>query len=259
MSYRLFIDEVGNDDTKSESERYLSLTSITAKMHIHDNTIQPEIEKLKNELFGHNPPQYPVVLHRREILRKEKPFDCLQDAKINAEWETRILGLIESFPYIAHTVLIDKHEHAKRYGRWQFNPYHYCMLTLVERYVLWLNRHKLTGDVLAESRDKQQDKALKQAFGYIYEKGTDKIPPATVQRCLTSREIKLQPKEANICGLQLVDMLANPGHQLLKCRLRGEQMKGPFAIRVTDLLTKHRYARDPKTGKIEGWGTKTLP
>src|SRR6185437_3364502 len=210
MTCRLYIDEVGNDDTVSESERYLSLTGITTKIHGHDTQIHPEIEKLKNELFGHNPPQYPVILHRREIVRKEKPFDCLQDKKINAEWECRILSLIETLPYIANSVLIDKHEHARRYGEWQYNPYHYCILALVERYVLWLNRNHLRGDVLAESRDKGQDKALKKAFSFIYEHGTKDIPPETMQRCLTSREIKLEKKEGNICGLQLVDVMANP-------------------------------------------------
>ena len=108
MTCRLYIDEVGNDDTVSESERYLSLTGITTKVHGHDTKIHPEIETLKNELFGHNPPQYPIILHRREIMRKEKPFDCLRIAAVNAEWERRILQLIETLPYIATTILIDK-------------------------------------------------------------------------------------------------------------------------------------------------------
>jgi hypothetical protein len=259
MTCRLYIDEVGNDDTVSATERYLSLTGITTKTHGHETKIHPEIETIQNQFFGHNPPQYPVILHRREILRKEKPFDCLQNPQTNIEWETRILGLIETLPYIANTVLIDKQEHSKRYGQWQYNPYHYCMLALVERYVLWLNRHKLTGDVLAESRDKPQDKALKSAFRYLYENGTPNIPVGIMQRCLTSREIKFERKEANICALQLVDMIANPSHQLLKCQLRGETMKAPFTIRVVDALRRHRYARDPKTKKIEGWGLKTLP
>jgi hypothetical protein len=259
MTCRLYVDEVGNDDTASESERYLSLTGVTTKVHGHDTKIHPEIETLKNDIFGHNPPQYVVVLHRKELVRKEKPFDCLQDPTVNAEWETRILGLLENLPYIVNTLLIDKHEHAARYGAWHYNPYHYCMLALVERYVLWLRRQGLTGDVMAEARGKPEDKALKEAFSYLYENGTGNIPAATVQRHLTSREIKLQKKDANVCGLQLADIIANPSHQLLKCKLRGEEMKAAFGSRVVEVLNKCRYAREPKTGKIEGWGLKTLP
>lgn len=259
MVCRLYIDEVGNDDLITPSERYLSLTGVTTKIQIHERTIAPEIERLKSRLFGHNPPQYVVVLHRREIVRREFPFDPLQHEAINADWQSSILGLIEGLPYIANTVLIDKHEHAERYKVWLHNPYHYCMQALVERYVLWLNRHNLTGDVMAESRFKAEDRKLKAAFTYLYENGTDKIPPRIFQKCLTSREIKLEPKTANVCGLQLADMLANPSHQFLRCRLLDEEMKAPFGKQIVDLLLAKHFARNPKTGQIEGWGLKTLP
>jgi hypothetical protein len=259
MDCRLYIDEVGNDDLATESERYLSLTGITTKLHGHNTKIQPEIERLKSDLFGHNPPQWSVILHRREIVRKQSPFDCLQDPKVNAEWESRILSLIGTLPYIANTVLIDKHEHAERYRVWLYNPYHYCAQALIERYVMWLDRNGLTGDVVAESRYKKEDKALKKAFRYVYNNGTAFVSAETMQRRLTSREIKLDSKESNIGGLQLVEMIANPSHQFLKCRLRGEEMKAPFGSRVVKILMEKRYARNPKNGKIDGWGLKTLP
>jgi hypothetical protein len=68
MTCRLFIDEVGNDDTRSVSERYLSLTGIITKTHGHDRRITPAIEALKAKFFGHDPPRKVVVLHRREIF-----------------------------------------------------------------------------------------------------------------------------------------------------------------------------------------------
>ena len=104
------------------------------------------------------------------------------------------MGLIEDLPYIAITVAIDKHAHVEKYSVWHFNPYHYCMRALIERYVLWLNRHKLTGDVVAEPRFKKVDKKLKKSFSYIYDHGTENIPAAIVQARLTSREIKFDPK-----------------------------------------------------------------
>jgi hypothetical protein len=181
----------------------VSLTGIITKIRAHDAVIQPEIEQLKARIFGHNPPQWTVILHRREIVRKEKPyFDCLRDPKANNDWENSLLALIENLPYIATTVTIDKQEHAHKYLVWQFNPYHYCMRALIERYVLWLNRNGLTGDVVAEPRFKKQDKKLKRSFNYIYDHGTEHIPAATIQKCLTSREIKFETKAANVAGLQ---------------------------------------------------------
>ncbi len=260
MTCRLYIDEVGNDDTKTVSERYLSLTGITTKIRAHDAVIQPEIETLKSQIFGHNPPQWNVILHRREIVRKEAPyFDCLWDLTVNEDWERSLLDLIENLPFIATTVTIDKQEHARKYLVWQFNPYHYCMRALVERYVLWLNRHGLSGDVVAEPRFKKQDKKLKRSFNYIYDHGTEHIPAAIIQKCLTSREIKFEAKAANVAGLQLVEMIGHPSHQSMCAEFTGAPMTARFGKKIVDVLLKHRYARNPKSRVIEGWGRKCLP
>lgn len=259
MSCRLFIDEVGNDDVNHPAERFLSVTGITTKISSHSRVITPEIELLKANLFGHNPPQWPVVLHRKEIVRRESPFDNLSDPNVNQEWEARILHLIGSLPYIANTVLIDKQAHVQKYDVWKFNPYHYCLRVLIERYVLWLYRQRLTGDVVIEPRFKQVDKKLKASFEHIYDHGTEHIPAHRIQQRLTSREIKFEPKSSNVAGLQLVDMIAHPSHQALKSKITGEPMKAQFGMQVVDILMRSRYSRDPKRGTIEGWGQKILP
>ena len=122
MTCRLFIDEVGNDDVKTLEEQFLSITGIITKKRGHDLIITPEIERLKTDLFGHHPKTNLVILHRREIVRNDRPFDSLRDPTINAQWQTGILGLIQKLPYIALTVLIDKHAHVEKYPVWHFNP-----------------------------------------------------------------------------------------------------------------------------------------
>jgi hypothetical protein len=252
MTCRLYIDEVGNDDVKTPSERFLSLTGIITKLHGHDHVITPEIEKLKRDLFHHDPFTNPVILHRKEIVRKERPFGALQDPAVNAEWE-------KTLPYIAITVIIDKQEHLKKYQVWHFNPYHYCLTALVERYVLWLNTHGLTGDVVAEPRFKRVDRKLKSAFQYICYNGTDNIQSQTVQARLTSHELKFDPKGNNVCGLQLVEMIAHPSHHNLRAAYPNQPpMMAQFGIKVVDILNRERYRRNPKT-RIAGWGTKRLP
>jgi hypothetical protein len=129
----------------------------------------------------------------------------------------------------------------------------------VERYVLWLRRHHKAGDVVAEPRYKKVDRKLKASFEYIYKHGTEHIPPEIIQRHLTSHEIKFEPKEANICGMQLVDLIANPSHQALKCKLLETKMEASFGSRVVEILERSRYARHPTTRVINGWGQKLLP
>jgi hypothetical protein len=258
MTCRLYIDEVGNDDTRTPSERFLSLTGIIAKVHGHDHRITPSIEALKARFFGHSVPENIVVLHRKEIVRKERPFHALQDEATNQDWETSILELIGTLPYAAITVMIDKEEHMKRYPVWQFNPYHYCLRALIERYVLELNSKGLTGDVVIEPRFKKQDKKLKKSFSYIFDHGTENIPARRVQACLTSREIKFESKKSNICGLQLVEMVAHPSHRSIKAEILGQEMEAKFGKRVVDILMTSRYRRSLK-GKIDGYGRKKLP
>ncbi|MGT2502956.1 DUF3800 domain-containing protein [Bradyrhizobium guangxiense] len=110
MTCRLYIDEVGNDDVRSPAERFLSITGIITKKRGHDYVIVPAIEGIKAKFFNHDPANNLVVLHRREIVRKEAPFSALQDPTVNALWEGDILDLIERMPYIAHTIIIDKEE-----------------------------------------------------------------------------------------------------------------------------------------------------
>lgn len=259
MTCRLYIDEIGNDDVSSPAERFLSLTGITTKTVGDERHISPEIDQLKRDLFGHAPPERVIVLHRKEIVRTEPPFECLRDPTINAEWERRILGLIGSLPYIANSVFIDKKEHSGRYSVWLFNPYHYCMTALLERYVRWLERHNLTGDVVAEARSKEPDRKLKAAFSYFYVNGTQYVPSQIVQKRLTSRELKLEPKSSDICGLQLVEMIAHPSHQAMKAVCLGEDMTARFGKIVVGILKQSRYARHPRNGIIRGWGQKWLP
>jgi len=76
---------------------------------------------------------------------------------------------------------------------------------------------------------------------------------------ITSHEIKFEPKAANVCGLQLVDMIAHPSHQALKARSTGVSMKTSFGSRVVEILLRSRYARHPYTRVIDGWGQKLLP
>lgn len=244
---------------KSPSERFLSLTGITAKKTSDERQITPEIERIKCDFFGHNPLERVIVLHRKEILRAEPPFEALRDLAVKTEWDKRILHLIGSLPYIANTVLIDKLEHSERYKVWLFNPYHYCLTALVERYVLWLDRHDLTGDVVAEARDKNPDKKLSKAFNYIYQNGTPFVSAKMIQARLTSRELKLEPKTSNLCGLQLVEMIGHPSYQAMKAECLKEEMTARFGKSIVDILKQSRYARHPDNGTIRGWGQKWLP
>lgn len=259
MTCRLFVDEVGNNDLRGSANdpnvRYLSLTGVIIKRSAHDTKVLAEINALKFTHFGDSD----VILHRREIMRREGDFSCLRTDGAREAFDADLLAALGRLPFLVHTVTIDKREHLERYQVWHFDPYHYCLRCLIERYVLWLRRNNLTGDVVAEPRFKKADKKLKASFQTIYDRGTEHIPPEIIQRYLSSRELKFEPKEANVSGLQICDLVAYPSYRHMKFERLGAPQPNDFGTLMADLLIAKKYARHPKTRVIEGYGRKWLP
>jgi hypothetical protein len=168
MRCRLYIDEVGDGDLKAsanENLRYLSLTGVITTLSLHDTRFQPELDALKAEFFGHTK-ERPVILHRRDVMDRKGPFAVLHDEQTRRNFDQRFFDLLRTLPYAVITVAIDKRQHLQQYSVWRFDPYHYCMYCLVERYVRWLQDHgpNFVGDVVAEARNKKPDKKLKASF-----------------------------------------------------------------------------------------------
>ena len=163
MKYRLYIDEVGNSDLKASRDpnhRYLSLTGVIFELEYVAETVQPMIEDLKRRHFSSHPDD-PIILHRKEIINKRYPFTILRDKDTEEAFNVSLLHLIRSLEYIVITVIIDKLMHRERYKVWHYDPYHYCLEVLLERYVLWLTEAGFRGDVMAESRGGHEDRRLK--------------------------------------------------------------------------------------------------
>ena len=79
MKYRLYVDEVGNSDlgaSHNPNHRYLSLTGVMCELDYVARVLQPELEQLKKQYFGSHPDE-PVVLHRKELVNRQPPFQAL--------------------------------------------------------------------------------------------------------------------------------------------------------------------------------------
>ena len=133
--YRIFIDECGHDNLNSANdpkERFLCLIGVVLDLDVDHLTLTEQMNRIKIEAFGTDS----VVLHRREIIdKKPAPFDRLRDDGVREKFNQRLLDLISESRYTAISILIDKKEHFDRYKVWRFNPYHYCLTAMMERYV----------------------------------------------------------------------------------------------------------------------------
>jgi hypothetical protein len=132
------------------------------------------------------------------------------------------------------------------------------MLVLLENFVLYLDKKGLIGDVLAESRERKENKCLKDEYCKLYKNGTQYILPRKIQNVLTSKEIKIKDKIKNFAGLQLANLLAHPSRReiLLEKQMIEDSRKNIFAERIVDIL-KVKY--DMRDGEIYGAGKNFLP
>lgn len=261
--YRLYIDEVGNHDMNpnlGDNERFLSLFGVIVNGQYMADVIQPDIRQVKREFFQSDPDD-PVIFHRKEITRFQGPFSPLgRDKAIRDKFGNTMLALFEKWEYVALLVTIDKRAHFNTYSVWRYEPYHYCLATILERFILYLRSRKLRGDVMIEARGTGPDQKLAKSFRRLVDNGTDYIPASRMQQCLTSHEIKLKNKKADIAGLQLADLLAHAAHyaHLAEHGLVTRQTS-EYSRSVADILRAKKYDRDRRGGKIAGYGTKLLP
>lgn len=254
--FRCYIDESGNSDLESsddQNHRFLSLTGVIIDdsriIHIHD-----ELESLKRRFFTSSPDD-PVVLHRREIIDAKHAFRTLREERIRSEFDNNLVELLSSWEYIVISVCLDKKAHKEQYNVWRYDPYHYCLALLLERFVFFLERKNSKGDVMAESRGGKEDRRLKKSFSDLIESGTNFIDSSRFSSRFTSKEIKMKTKANNITGLQIADLLAHPSRMeiLLDGGLVAKRI-APFEKRLIQVLGQ-KY--DQVNGRI--FGKKLLP
>jgi hypothetical protein len=155
------------------------------------------------------------------------------------------------------TVLIDKYEHKQQYNVWTYDPYHYCLAVLAERFQRYLSNKNSVGDIMIESRGGNEDKRLKKSYTKIYDEGTNFIRADSFQKVFISKQLKVKPKSANIAGLQLADIIAYPARQyLFEVYGIDRKLKATFNDKVIEAI-------EPKflnlRGEKKGYGIKLLP
>lgn len=88
--YRVYIDEVGNNDLKSSenpNHRYLSLTGLIFELNYVKEVVTPSLEKLKQKYFPYHPDE-PIILHRKELVNKKYPFNALKNPEIEEQFNS---------------------------------------------------------------------------------------------------------------------------------------------------------------------------
>lgn len=255
VRYRLYVDESGDHTynlLEEPAHRYLALLGVWFRQADDYVAFADNLEQFKRDIFGPRPDK-PVVLHRSDIINRKGPFGLLCQPEIRRRFDEGLLRVIALARFGMTCVIIDKQLHYKRYSS-SFHPYHYCLASLLDLFSGWLNYKNVVGDVMAEARGREEDLQLRQAYRRVYESGTSMFSHEQHQRALTSRDIKIQNKRANIAGLQLADILAYPIKQA--CLVEKGFINDPgdvFGAQIVR-LTGDKFNNNEGTGKVDGYG-----
>lgn len=259
--YRLYFDESGDHvfrDVDEPPHRFLCLLGCWFRnpdyMRFHE-----ALEKFKARLLPHHPDEL-VVLHREDMINARREFKNLRDDVVRQRFDDELLTLIASAEFRIVAVVIDKLTLRAVHGEAAAHPYHLGLGFLLQRFAGYLNHINRVGDVMAESRGGAEDRLLKDSYTRVYERGVWGVTAAhTFHAALTSRQLKLKPKSANIAGLQLADLLGHPVKQWVLRRrglLQGDL--APFAERLLHVVER-KFNRHLYDSRIEGYGTVLFP
>lgn len=252
-SYRLYVDESG-DHTYSKLDRpghsHLGLLGVWFEQKTVYPAFAAALERIKGEFFRGTPDE-PVLLHRKELVNRKGCFGVLCDPAVCKRFDDALLRLVNDSDFTMVCAIIDKKHHQQQYVR-PFDPYHWSLACMLERYCRWLNERGEQGDVWAEQRGAKENRVLEAAYRRMWEEGEGYLKASMAQRALTSREIKLSSKDRNIAGLQLADLLAHP--LKLEAMIERGVLKdpGPYFGRELAQVAAKKYRR--YGSRIAGFG-----
>lgn len=243
--YRLYVDESGHASPKSASNpryRYLGLTGVIMTVADHDGPASRDFDTLRRKHFPTNEDD-PVILVRNDLVRRTGPFHVLTDPTANSLWEREIMEYIQTWGTDPITVVIDQQLTLERFGERDEDAYLRAMRYMLQRYRGWLVVNDGVGDVLTESRGKDEDRRLRRAYEHIYQRGDGRfLSAADMQAVLTTRKLKIDRKTEDITGLQVADLLANPMKRGVLQDFRGEpRAPGTFTQRLIETMKPHYH------------------
>ncbi|MBM4046423.1 MAG: DUF3800 domain-containing protein [Planctomycetes bacterium] len=193
------------------------------------------------------------------MINARRAFKSLREEAKRRQFDAELLEVIQQASFRIVAVVIDKLTLRQEYGDAAAHPYHLALGFLLQRFAGFLNHINRVGDVMAESRGGTEDRLLAESYTRVFERGVWMTPAHSFQSALTSRELKLKGKGANIAGLQLADLLGHPVKQWV-LRQKGllDEEPAPFAEQLMAIV-EPKFSRHLCEGKIPGYGYVIYP
>jgi hypothetical protein len=200
----LYLDESGDHNLISIDRQYpvfvlggVLIDSSSAR-EIHNR-----ICDFKERLFGRGL----VIQHTADISRNRGGFECLVDTHLRERFYKELNTLMESMEYSVVACAVRKCIYPPPDCA-SHDLYLICLEILLERLCEYVARTQTEAVIVAESRGPTLDKRLRSAWCSLRTHGTQHLSEERVQRSVHA--LILRPKEWNMAGLQLADLVVGP-------------------------------------------------
>ena len=240
--YVIYVDESGDHSLTSTDRVYpvFVLDFCIFRKDDYTHSIVPEVQKFKFKYFGHDI----VVLHEKDIRKRNWPFIFLNDRKKQHEFMEDLNTLIDNAEFTIISTVIDKNQLTYKYATPE-NPYDLALKFCMERAYTFLQDVRQNGrttHIVVERRGKREDNGLELAFRRIRDGWN-------LKGSMPEFELVFAEKRINSAGLQLADLTARP---------IGRHVMNPGQENRAWEIIEKKLLRN-RWGKFDGWGLRRFP
>lgn len=198
---RLFIDETGTANPHNIASEIYVLSGCSIKK-TDSSDLKIFADQIKFKYWGRTD----IILHSREIGKKEGDFAILKDQKLFHEFLHDLEKLLSSQKFKMFFIIVDK-AIARQAGWNEKKIYKDTTLFLVRQFLLILLTTAMKGEMIIESASAEKDIYLLQAFGFFLGAGLVdlKIGYENIQNILTS--VSFVTKKNHDTEEQIADLL----------------------------------------------------
>jgi len=241
----LFLDESGDHSLNVIDAQYpvFVLGGAIVDLEYAKTELEQQLAQFKLKLFGRTD----LILHTADIARNRNGFERLSDPAFRQLFYDRLNTLMSSLEYKVVACAIEKEEHLSRYGMEALDPYLLSLNILVERFCFEVGDVRHGGVIVAEQRNPMLDHQLELAWLQLRVSGTHYLQGAQIEKRV--RDLLIRPKDQNIAGLQLADLVVGPIGRFVLGKSSHEDFR----------IIESKFRRGPRGAGYMGTGLVILP
>lgn len=246
--YSVFLDESGVESYKNTDSHY-TVAGLILEKEYFVNQAMADISALKIKHFNSDR----VIFHFFDMVRRKGPFKIFNDRIKKRDFWRDYIQLISDLDFKAIGAVVNKTEMTGRYIYPQA-PKRVALPVIYENLVHFLASNDATGKIFVEKFNDTEDERVSVQYHLSMANGTSRIGREAFLRHI--KGLKFLPKNQNILGLQLADVIA----YLVNVKTR----EMPFAANVEpsfsdiwDIIWNKTY--DGNCNEKNRYGIKGLP